>query len=100
MTGSAIIIWGNIQFDGGSIGPTAGPRECQYRTRELNISPYCMTQKECIMTIKSGEKIKSEGAWKKKEKRKEEKETVTTGIRTQDALPHRARSTTEARTPF
>ena len=29
-------IWGNIQFEGGSIGPPCGTT-----TLELNISPYC-----------------------------------------------------------
>ena len=30
-------IWGNIQFEGGSIGPSTAELEVQYRSRELNI---------------------------------------------------------------
>ena len=43
MTGRAI--WGNIQLDGGSSGPTKG------RTRELNDSPYCLTQESAIIDL-------------------------------------------------
>ena len=72
-------------------------REGQYRTRELNISPYCTTQKECnnifiIMTVLRVGKEKRRVRGEKKKRERKEKKTVNTGIRTQDASSHRART--------
>ena len=39
----------NIQLETGSIGPTE--REGQYRSRELNIFPYCPTKTNAIIYL-------------------------------------------------
>ena len=67
MTGRAI--QGNIQFEGGSIGPTAG------RDNTLNIPLYCPTQKECnnrFIIIYDSNLVGGKWNGRRKGKRKEE----------------------------